>query len=162
MIEKQVCMCSSCNAHRALEAAKLADANLDRSERVTKAAPLRELRDDITGELYWIDPDNRDFRAQFKKYFPSLSFEFIQTMSEIGNYGLEKYKEDSFQALRQRGELKRVERTGAREIVKHSQNHGNDYLDGIPHDKFGTRKHQLGAGSFNYMMEFIYAGLDKE
>jgi len=47
-------------------------------------------------------------------------------------------------------------------IANHSWNHFAEYLAGLPHDHFHTRKHQLAAVAFNAMMEFYFAGLEDE
>lgn len=96
------------------------------------------------------------FRAEFERRFPSLSLPFVQGMSEIGNYGLEKYGDNSVEAKFRQGDFSRSERTKTREILRHAFVHGEEFTDGILHDKFGTPEHQLFAGAFNFMMEFRF------
>src|SRR5271170_1904035 len=87
---------------------------------------------------------------------------FLEAMNDIGRYGHEKYGKDSFhhRALvgdRSRGTI--LERTSSAAIIKHSQDHGDEYLAGELHDKFGTLGHQLAAAAFNAMMEYYFAAL---
>jgi hypothetical protein len=93
-----------------------------------------------------------------------LSDSFLKAMDEIGNYGFEKYGPDSFQSRRQNGDATRgdMKRNQSRVIADHAQEHFNQYLSYVPHDHFKTDKHQLAAVAFNAMMEFVYAGLDKD
>lgn len=93
-----------------------------------------------------------------------LDPKFLAAMNEIGRYGHEKYGAQSFhhRALkgdRSRGEL---DRTQAETIAGHANEHFLAYLEGTPHDHFGTRRHQLAAVAFNAMMEFYFAGLGDE
>jgi hypothetical protein len=88
---------------------------------------------------------------------------FIEAMSDIGRYGFDKYAEQSFEARASRGLRERPsERTSAVAIGDHAAEHFAGYLRGELHDHFGTSKHQLAAVAFNAMMEFYFAGLDKE
>jgi hypothetical protein len=166
MIEKQVCMCSSCNAHRALQAAKLADANLDRFERVTDITNITGIAGSYNTQEF-----NQQSKVQFPEWgvritseptYRTLSAAFLKAMDDIGIYGEEKYGDQSIVAKFKRGDLSRSDRTKAREIGNHVNNHFQEYLDGVLHDKFKTRKHQLAAAAFNAMMEFQLAGLEKE
>lgn len=85
-------------------------------------------------------------------------------MNDIGRYGNEKYGKDSFHQRAQSGDRSRggLERTDPKVIINHAGNHGAEYLAGVPHDHFHTRKHQLAAVAFNAMMEFYFAGLEDE
>lgn len=92
---------------------------------------------------------------------------FIETMCDIGRYGLDKYGENSFEVRAQRGDKSRGEgalglRTSSLGIGQHINNHYYEYLQGVKHDKFGTFKHQLAAAAFNAMMEYHFAGLENE
>lgn len=94
-----------------------------------------------------------------------LDADFLHAMNDIGRYGHEKYGENSFhhralQGDRSRGTI--LERTSSEAILRHSNDHNNAYLAGERHDKFGTLKHQLAAAAFNSMMEFYFAGLERE
>ena len=90
-----------------------------------------------------------------------LVAEFLVAMNDIGQYGSEKYGEDSFQARQLKGDSSRgpMIRTQAHVIAAHAMNHFNDYLHETPHDHFGTMRHQLAAVAFNAMMEFYFSGL---
>jgi hypothetical protein len=74
-----------------------------------------------------------------------LNAKFLEAMNKIGD--------------RSRGSLAR---TDSEVIANHSWNHFAEYLAGLPHDHFHTRKHQLAAVAFNAMMEFYFAGLEDE
>lgn len=91
-----------------------------------------------------------------EKKYKTLDEDFLQTMDEIGLYGLEKYGDKSLAARFGRGDFSRCERTAAGEIAKHSADHFSEYLAGVSHDKFGTKEHQLAAAAFNAMMEFSF------
>jgi hypothetical protein len=90
--------------------------------------------------------------------------EFLQAMDDIGRYGSEKYGVESFQYRRLSGDRSRgpLARTMSRAIAQHASDHFAMHIDGIRHDHFNTRRHQLAAVAFNAMMEFYFAGLDKE
>lgn len=90
--------------------------------------------------------------------------EFLQAMDDIGRYGSEKYGVDSFQYRRLAGDRSRgsLARTKPQAIADHATIHFDMHLEGIPHDHFHTRRHQLAAVAFNAMMEFYFAGLDEE
>jgi hypothetical protein len=85
-------------------------------------------------------------------------------MSDIGRYGLEKYGDESFEARARWGDNSRgdLDRTQPEMISDHAANHFSLYLLGIPHDHFGTMRHQLAAAAFNCLMEFYFAGLEDE
>jgi hypothetical protein len=51
-------------------------------------------------------------------------------------------------------------RTTTKAIAAHAREHFAQYQSHIPHDHFGTDKHQLAAVAFNAMMEFYFAGLE--
>jgi hypothetical protein len=93
-----------------------------------------------------------------------LSPAFLEAMNDIGRYGYEKYGEQSFQHRRLQGDTSRgdMERTTPEAIAEHARNHFQMHLDGVPHDHFKTRRHQLAASAFNAMMEAYFAGLDDE
>lgn len=80
-------------------------------------------------------------------------------MNQIGEYGLDKYGDQSFEARSRRGDKSRgdLSRTTPEVIGEHAKAHFDMYLRGELHDKFGTRKHQLAAVAFNAMMEFYFA-----
>lgn len=93
-----------------------------------------------------------------------LSKKFVEAMNDIGRYGHEKYGEQSFQHRRLEGDTSRgdMDRTMPEIIGQHVRCHYEMHLAGIPHDHFGTRRHQLAAVAFNAMMEFYFAGLEDE
>lgn len=88
--------------------------------------------------------------------YRTLSEAFLRGMDEIGIYGDDKYKEESVHAKFGHGDFSRSDRTKSREIAKHSAGHFDDYLDGVMHDKFNTREHNLFAVAFNAMMEYMF------
>lgn len=90
--------------------------------------------------------------------YPFLDPDFLELMNDIGAYGHVKYEENSFHARALRGDRTRppLDRHSSEAIIAHSQEHGNMYLRGELHDKFGTLEHQLAASSFNSMMEFFF------
>jgi hypothetical protein len=53
-------------------------------------------------------------------------------------------------------------RTQPDAICEHAEEHLFQYLRGVTHDHFGTKRHQLAAAAFNAMMEFYFAGLEAE
>lgn len=144
--------------------AKLADATLDEIEQGQGYPPFPAglfARNRATPPPV-VDTDEA-FRAEFAKRFPSINYNFIVTMQEVGDLGNAKYKENSVEGRIARGDMTRfTERIYAREIIRHSCQHGNEYLDGIKHDVYKTRRHQLGAAAFNPMMEFSLAELENE
>jgi len=105
-----------------------------------------------------VDP----FKVEFERRFPTLSYDFIECMGQIGDYGLQKYGDGSLAYKMKSGDFSRTSRTVRREIAKHANVHFEEYIDGILHDKFGTRKHQLAAAAFNPMMEFQLSRLENE
>jgi len=96
--------------------------------------------------------------------FEFLSEPFLEAMNDIGRYGFEKYREQSFQARALSGDRSRgpLYRCQSESILCHSNEHCQAYLRNEKHDHFGTRKHQLAAAAFNAMMEFYFAALDDE
>ena len=96
--------------------------------------------------------------------FAFLNQEFLRAMNDIGRYGHEKYGEFSFHHRALSGDNSRGDhpRTTPEAIAEHSKGHFDLYIAGEPHDHFGTRKHQLAAVAFNAMMEFYFAGLERE
>ena len=95
--------------------------------------------------------------SDFKYLIP----EFLKAMNDIGQYGHEKYGEQSFQYRRLQGDTSRgdMERTQPHEIGRHACHHFGLYLDGEDHDHFEDKIHQLAAVAFNAMMEAYFAGL---
>lgn len=93
--------------------------------------------------------------------FEFLLPEFLKAMNDIGRYGYEKYRQDSFQHRRLCGDNSRGDmgRTQPQAIADHAAIHFDMYLEGILHDKFGTQVHQLAAVAFNAMMEAYFAGI---
>lgn len=92
-----------------------------------------------------------------------LSAKFIEAMNDIGHYGHEKYGADSFHHRVGVGDLSRtLSRTQPEVIAEHAAAHFQMHIDGIPHDHFNTRRHQLAAVAFNAMMEFYFSGLESE
>jgi hypothetical protein len=89
---------------------------------------------------------------------------FIEAMNDIGRYGHEKYGEFSFHHRATVGDNTRGDhpRTKPEAIAEHARTHFQMHIDGVRHDHFGTRKHQLAAVAFNAMMEYYFAGLDGE
>lgn len=90
--------------------------------------------------------------------------EFLEAMNDIGRYGHQKYGESSFHYRATIGDSSRgtIERTKSEAIRDHASAHFQMHVDGIPHDHFGTMRHQLAAVAFNAMMEFYFAGLVDE
>ncbi len=95
------------------------------------------------------------------KEFEFLLPVFLEAMNDIGKYGYEKYKEQSFQHRRLEGDTSRgdMKRTQSQVIADHAKEHFSMYLSYIPHDHFKTDIHQLAAVAFNAMMEAYFAGL---
>lgn len=87
-----------------------------------------------------------------------LDPKFIEAMNELGEYGHVKHGEDGLLNSRERTR----ERHSPEVIARHALEHFLAYLNGIPHDHFKTRRHQLAAVAFNAMMEFHFAGLATE
>lgn len=105
----------------------------------------------------------RDFTKLFEEYFPTLDFEFIEKMNEIGKYGEEKYGDESFQGRRKLGRLVRdSDRLKAHVIAQHAMVHSFDAAIGQLHDKFGTVDHNDAAAAFNNMMNFIFRKAENE
>jgi len=96
--------------------------------------------------------------------FKFLNAKFLEAMNEIGSYGNEKYGKESFHQRAAAGDRSRgsLDRTAPEVIARHANGHFVEYLTGIRHDHFQTRKHQLAAVAFNAMMEFFFAGLEDE
>lgn len=88
---------------------------------------------------------------------------FLDAMNDIGKYGYEKYKEQSFQHQQLLGSHKRTsDRVSAEELQWHAGEHFRMYNSGEKHDHFHTKKHQLAAVAFNAMMEYFFADLENE
>jgi hypothetical protein len=94
--------------------------------------------------------------------YEHLIAEFLEAMDDVGRYGSEKYGSESFQQMAKRGERLRIPRTHPQANMTHAHDHFSNAIMGIPHDHFGTRKHQLAAVAFNAMMEFYLSGADSE
>jgi hypothetical protein len=96
--------------------------------------------------------------------YPFLNAKFLEAMNEIGKYGNDKYGKDSFHQRAKAGDKSRgsLARTDSEVIANHAWNHFAEYLAGLPHDHFHSRRHQLAAVAFNAMMEFYFAGLEDE
>lgn len=88
--------------------------------------------------------------------YRTLSPRFLALMDEIGIYGLQKYGERSTANRFAKGDFSRDERTKSRSFAEHAANHFGEYIDGIKHDKFNTREHQLAAAAFNAMLEYQF------
>jgi hypothetical protein len=95
--------------------------------------------------------------------YPFLLPEFLAAMNDIGRYGHEKYKEESFHARAQSGDHSRgsLHRNDPDCIAAHAKGHFDEYLKGVKHDKFNTQIHQLAAVAFNAMLEAYYACLTR-
>lgn len=112
-----------------------------------------------TGALRdWMERDRMEKQMEF------LLPRFIEAMSDIGRYGHEKYGDFSFHARAVKGDSTRGDhpRTTPEAIAEHAAAHFQMHVDGVAHDHFGTRRHQLAAVAFNAMMEYYFAGLDGE
>lgn len=98
------------------------------------------------------------------KKYKFLVEKFLVAMNEIGQYGEEKYKAQSFYARALRDDRSRgiLLRTRPEHIAAHASEHFEMYLNDELHDHFNTLKHQLAAVAFNAMMEFYFAGLEDE
>lgn len=102
------------------------------------------------------EDEEYQFRREFEERFPSIDFEFVVLMDEIGKLGRDKYKENAIEMRIKRGNFDRdMERIHRTEIQRHAAEHFRQYTEGIRHDIYGTTKHQLGAAAFNPMMEFM-------
>lgn len=99
--------------------------------------------------------DEKRFKAEFEARFPSLSYEFIKIMDDIGKLGRDKYAENAVENRVKRGDFSRTARIYRRELASHASVHFQEYIEGVRHDVYGTVKHQLGAAAFNPMMEFM-------
>lgn len=87
-----------------------------------------------------------------------LSPAFLQAMYELGEYAHHKHGEDNLLQSRERTRVRHEPVA----IGNHAMAHFEQYLRDVPHDHFGTRRHQLAAVAFNAMMEFHFAGLEDE
>jgi len=92
------------------------------------------------------------------KQYEFLNPDFLALMNDIGRLGYEKYGDD-IATFTARKPGARWESTA---VVKHVQEHLAAYLNGSPHDHFGTAKHQLAAAAFNCLLEFHFATLEGE
>jgi hypothetical protein len=87
-----------------------------------------------------------------------LSAGFLKAMNELGEYAHNKHGQDDLLQSRERTR----DRHEGHVIAYHADSHFRQYLLGIPHDHFRTRRHQLAAAAFNCMMEYHFAGLEDE
>lgn len=95
--------------------------------------------------------------------FEFLSETFLNAMEDIGRYGYQKHKENSFKSMLAGGNTTRkIDRHQTEEIMRHARNHTLEYEAGIPHDHFDDLLHQLAAVAFNAMVEAQFAGLVKD
>lgn len=98
----------------------------------------------------YADPNlNRETRPGFHREpcgyrYHSMDWEFWRLMAEIADYGDAKHGE---------GNWKKHKATGDQLPINHAADHIRLYLEKIPHDHFGTLKHQLAAVAYNAMME---------
>ena len=83
---------------------------------------------------------------------------FLEAMNDLMRYGQEKYGD--LPATREKHACPARVYSGAMEM--HAADHFQMYLMDIPHDHFGTQKHQLAAVAVNAMMEFHFEGLESE
>jgi hypothetical protein len=89
------------------------------------------------------------------KQYEFLDSDFLELMNDIGRYGAEKYKDVDFRHNADRS--RKLPRQQTEQILRHAHQHALDYENGILHDHFGTRKHQLAAAAFNLLMEFYFS-----
>ena len=75
-------------------------------------------------------------------------------MSDIRQYGDARYGPLTSERVSHRNEPS--------ENAFHSAEHFQEYLYDIPHDHFGTLRHQLAAVAVNALIEYIQAGLEDE
>jgi hypothetical protein len=90
--------------------------------------------------------------------FDTLNAKFVEAMNDIGRHGYSKYGPLPYL----RSDHSNPQRVSSEAVADHALTHFLDYLQGVPHDHFKTRGHQLAAVAFNAMMEFQFAGLDGE
>lgn len=86
-------------------------------------------------------------RADTDFRYDVLDSDFLHCMAQIGSYGAEKYGDFNWHKSRL---------NGGKGPVNHIYDHLRQYREGLEHDHFKTRKHQLAAIAFNAMMEFWY------
>lgn len=96
--------------------------------------------------------------------YPNLDTSFLAAMEEIGQYGLDKYGENSIQHRLNRGDRTRIEgeRYTRESMAQHASEHFQMYLRGELHDHFASMEMQLVAVAFNAMMEFMFYQLERE
>ena len=87
------------------------------------------------------------------KQYEFLNEDFLTLMNDIGCLGHEKFGDDiaTFTAR------KLGARWESEAVYDHARDHFEAYMSHIPHDHFGTAKHQLAAAAFNCMLEFIFS-----
>ena len=105
---------------------------------------LAKLCCDLMGQLSAAKPKQYEF----------LDDDFLTLMNDIGRLGHEKFGADAFEVT---GGKRKIERHQTGQILRHAHQHALDYENGILHDHFGTRKHQLAAAAFNLLMEFYFS-----
>jgi len=132
-------------------------------ERTDEMGPCDKFEAGGNGRCVYCDHEEGCHPKAMKTY-EFLSPAFLEAMNDIGRYGHEKYGAQSFQHRRLQGDTSRgdMERTLPEVIGEHVRNHYQMHLDGVPHDHFKTRIHQIAAASFNCMMEAYFAGLEDE
>ena len=102
--------------------------------------------------------------AQLDPTYETLVKGFLEAMNDIGLYGKKKYPDTCFEKQVAEGQPaeRKIDRVSQCQLHHHARQHIYAYGYKIPHDHFGTRKHQLAAAAFNLMMEYYYAQLDDE
>lgn len=85
--------------------------------------------------------------------FPFLNSDFLTLMNDIGRHGYEKYGDRIAEFTTRKPGV----RWESAAVARHVQEHVAAYLQGVPHDHFGTAKHQLAAAAFNAMLEYIFS-----
>ena len=89
--------------------------------------------------------------------FPGL----LEALEDIWNLGMKKYGEDSFQARVLKGDRSRyMQRVTQISLFKHVAEHYQEFAGDVPHDVYGTTKHQLAAAIFNLIMEWHFSDLE--
>lgn len=105
-------------------------------------------------EKFMIKNYEQEFKEKFAEKFPHIDMSFVELMNDIGQHGVEKYKDESIVNKIKSGSTSRTPRTRPRTIGQHASDHFLAYVNNIPHDYFHTKKHQLAASAFNVMMEY--------
>ena len=87
------------------------------------------------------------------KTYEFLDEDFLELMNDIGRLGHEKYGGDIAKTTGR----KPGARWESKAVYEHARYHFEEYMCRIPHDHFGTAKHQLAAAAFNCMIEYIFS-----